>query len=75
MRTRNLDIVVRQGAKYLCWDSFASAWFWGPKRLSEKFPWNVGKCVRATELAGRFGGEVRYALAAPGEGTITEERR
>lgn len=44
-RNRQRSIVVggvllRVGSQYVCWDSFKSGWFLGPRRLSEIFTWN-----------------------------------
>ncbi len=31
------EVLVKQQNKYLCYNSFKAKYFWGPKRLSERF--------------------------------------
>lgn len=43
--------LVKQGPKYLCWNSFKASWFWGPRHLSERL-----SMPRAQALAAQYNG-------------------
>ena len=31
------SLVIKDGQKFLCWNSFQSKWYWGDRNHSEKF--------------------------------------
>lgn len=42
MSTRAVSVygvLLNVQGRYVCWDSFKAAWYLGPRRLSEIFPW------------------------------------
>lgn len=45
--------LVKQGPKYLCWNSFKSSWYWGPRRLSERLSEPKAQAL-ATQYNGRI---------------------
>lgn len=71
--TKYLSILVKQQSKFLCWNSFKAEWFWGPKRLSEKFPWEMDKYTKAKQMAELHGGKVVFVTVPEGEATFIEE--
>ena len=71
--TKYVDQVIKFGIKYLCYNSFAADYFWGPKHLSEKFIKQNDPMVDLL-LKKYPGSRVVFINSIESEATFTEDK-